>query len=68
MDGGNVGPDLTAVATVAGSRVPGLAAADYLRQSIREPRAFVVSGFSPQMPTLGLSDDEIEAVVTFLLG
>ncbi len=67
LEGGQVGPDLTAVAAVAGSRVPGLDAADYLRQSIREPRAFVVPGFSPIMPALGLSDDEIEAVVAYLL-
>ncbi len=67
-EGGHFGPDLTAVAAVAGSRVPGLDAADYLRQSIREPRSFVVPGFSPIMPDFGLSDEEIEAVVTFLLG
>lgn len=68
MDGGRIGPDLTAVAAVAESRVPGLDAADYIRQSIREPQAFVVPGYSPIMPALSLSDDEIEAVVTFLLG
>jgi cytochrome c551/c552 len=67
LEGGQIGPDLTAVAAVAGSRVPGLDAADYIRQSIREPQAFVVPGFSPLMPALGLSDEEIEAVVTLLL-
>lgn len=68
LEGGQIGPDLTAVAAVAGSRVPGFDAAEYLRQSIRAPQAFVVPGFSSIMPALGLSDDEIEAVVTFLLG
>ncbi|MEX1271959.1 MAG: c-type cytochrome [Acidimicrobiia bacterium] len=68
VGGGSVGPDLTAVSNVADERVPGLGAEAYVRQSIRDPRAFVVPGFSPQMPTVGLSDDEIEAVVSFLLG
>lgn len=68
MDGGNVGPSLRSVAQVAGDRVDGLDAAEYIRQSIRRPEAFVVPGFSPMMPTLGLTDEEIDAVVTFLLG
>ena len=68
VDGGSIGPNLTVVSSVAATRVPGLEAAEYLRQSIRDPQAFVVPGFSPLMPTLGLSDDEIEAVVTFLMG
>ena len=68
VNGGNVEPNLTAVSKVAEDRVPGLNAGDYARQSIRDPRAFVVPGFSPLMPALGLSDDEIEAVVSFQLG
>ncbi|MEE9284721.1 MAG: cytochrome c oxidase subunit II, partial [Dehalococcoidia bacterium] len=46
---GVIGPDLTHVASVAGQRVAGLSAEEYLRQSIQEPNAFVVEGFAPLM-------------------
>ncbi|HEX9762151.1 MAG TPA: hypothetical protein VGA97_03530, partial [Acidimicrobiia bacterium] len=62
-----IGPDLTRVEAVAGSRVDGLSAEEYIRQSLREPQAFVVSGFGPQMPTLSLSDAEVEALVELLV-
>lgn len=68
VNGGSVGPDLSVVSEVAGNRVPGLDADAYIRQSIRDPQAFVVPGFSAQMPALGLSEGEIDAVVAFLLG
>jgi cytochrome c2 len=62
-----IGPDLTHVDALAGSRVDGLSAEEYISQSLREPQAFVVSGFGPQMPTLSLSDAEVEALVELLL-
>lgn len=66
--GGGIGPDLTELATRAGDRVPGLDAEAYVRQSIRQPPAFLVPGFQGvQMPTLPLSDTELDAVVSFLL-
>jgi cytochrome c oxidase subunit 2 len=41
----------------------------YLRRSIREPKADVVKGFPPIMPTIpDLKDDEVEAMVTFIEG
>jgi mono/diheme cytochrome c family protein len=39
-----VGPSLAGVATRAGSRVPGKSAADYIRESIQNPSAFIVPG------------------------
>ena len=67
--GGGIGPDLTHLAARAGSRVDGLDADAYVRQSIREPQAFLVPGFEgARMPTLPLSDTELDAVVQFLLG
>src|SRR5918992_5080425 len=45
-------PDLAGVAGRAAERVPGLAALDYLAQSLYEPDAFVVPGFNPGMPTI----------------
>jgi len=38
----------------------------YIKRSIKEPGADVVEGFAPIMPDLGLSDDEIEAVVAYI--
>ena len=66
-----VGPSIAGVATRAGSRVAGASAADYLRQSITNPSAYVVDGFDDgKMPTdltEVLSAAEVEAVVAYLL-
>ena len=64
-------PDLSGVAGRAAERVPGLAALDYLAQSLYEPDAFVVPGFNPGMPTInrppiGLTDQEILTVLAYL--
>jgi cytochrome c2 len=64
-------PDLAGIGGRAGSRVPGLSDVDYLAQSIYEPGAFIVPGFNPGMPTInkppiGLSDQEILAVIAYL--
>ncbi|HVR33709.1 MAG TPA: c-type cytochrome, partial [Acidimicrobiia bacterium] len=51
---GGVGPDLTDLASRAGSQVEGMSAEAYVRQSIREPQAFRAKGFEGgfvQMPT-----------------
>ena len=63
-----VGPDLTHLADRAASRVPGLDARAYVRQSIREPGVYRVPGYSAMMPDLGLSDADIDSLVAFLLG
>jgi mono/diheme cytochrome c family protein len=71
----HVGPDLTALPLVAGSRKAGLAAPDYVRESLVEPQAFVVPGYAgrandpgaPPMPRLPLTPSEIDALVAFLL-
>jgi cytochrome c551/c552 len=62
-----IGPDLTHLADRAATRVAGLDARAYVRQSIREPGAYRVTGYTAVMPDLGLSDEEIESLVTFLL-
>lgn len=64
---GQIGPNLTDLAARAGNRVPGLNAEAYVRQSVLEPQAFTVEGFSPVMPTLPLNDQELDALVEFLL-
>ena len=64
-----IGPDLAALPTNAGRRVAGLDAEAYVRQSIREPQAFQVAGFTTvEMPTLAVSDAELDALVHYLLG
>jgi cytochrome c oxidase subunit 2 len=64
-------PDLEGVGARAGSRIAGLSDTDYLAQSLYEPDKFIVEGFNPGMPVIskppiGLSDDEIRAVVAYL--
>ena len=38
----------------------------YLRRAIQAPQAQVVKGFSPVMPTVALSDDELAALVAYI--
>ena len=64
-------PDLEGVGARAGSRIAGLSDTDYLAQSLYEPDKFIVEGFNPGMPQIskppiGLTDDEIRAVVAYL--
>lgn len=64
-------PDLEGVDTRAASRVPGLSDVEYMAQSIYEPSKFIVPGFNPGMPVInkppiGLTDDEILAVIAYL--
>ena len=66
-----VGPDLGDLDEVAGIREPGSSAADYVRRSITSPDSYTVPGFPDDgmgaMPTLAVSDAEIEALVAYLL-
>jgi len=66
-----VGPSLAEIGRIAAERVPGTTGRDYLLQSIVNPDAFVVAGFEPgRMPTNwaeGLSDDEIAAIVDYMM-
>jgi hypothetical protein len=54
----------------AGDRVPELSAVEYLRQSIQDPSAYVVEGFSDTMSKgihAAFSEEDIDALVAFLL-
>lgn len=66
-----VGPSLAGLASRAGTTVPGLTGADYVRQSIVEPDAYVVPGYpaGQMLANLGdaLSDRELGHLVAFLL-
>lgn len=64
-------PDLAGIATRAADEVPGMGQVEYLAQSLYEPNAYIVPGFAPSMPAMdeppiGLSDDEIRAVIAYL--
>ena len=64
---GFVGPDLTNLADRAGVRVEGLTAEEYVRQSVLNPQAYIVSGYGGQMPVLPVDTEELDALVEFLL-
>jgi len=66
-------PDLGGIGRTAATREPGLSAVEYLAKSLYEPNEFIVEGFLPGMPIanrppIGLSDDEIKAVLNYMLG
>ncbi len=71
---GLLGPDLTTIGADAANRQPGVSAEDYLRQSITEPESFVAEGVERAVPGLmlsaltgGLTDNDVNALVAFLL-
>jgi len=64
-------PDLANVDERAKQREKGFSDIDYFAQTLYEPDAYIVPGFSPGMPTInkppiGLNDDEIRAVIAYL--
>ncbi len=66
-----VGPSLAGIPGRAGGRVEGLDARAYIINSIMDPDAYVVEGFSdglmPQDLTEQLTGEELEAVIEYLL-
>jgi mono/diheme cytochrome c family protein len=66
-----VAPSLADVREWAGTRRPGLSAADYVRESILNPPAFISPAFEESgptaMPSLNLTDAEVDALVAYLL-
>ena len=65
---GDIGPNLSAVASTAGSRVNGLTAEQYLRQSVMEPSEFLVEDYDNLMPA-GLVPDQaaFDNLIAYLL-
>ncbi len=66
------GPSLAAIGLDAGSRVPGLTAVDYLRQSVLIPAAHIAEGPAPQVGQghgcgAVLSEEQLQTIVAFLL-
>jgi cytochrome c2 len=66
---GNIGPSLNGIGDRAvGSRAQttGLSGPDYVYQSIHDPTTYLVPGYGPLMPNLGLDDCKIRAIVAYL--
>ena len=65
-----VGPSLQGIADRAGTRVEGLNAEEYLRQSITEPNAHVVEGYAegtmPNTYADTLSEEDVNNVIAYL--
>ena len=63
-----IAPNLSAVASTAGSRVNGLTAEQYLRQSVLEPSEFLVDDYDNLMPA-GLVPDQaaFDNLIAYLL-
>lgn len=66
-----VGPSLAGVATRAASRINGLSAEDYLRESIIYPNDYLVAGFAEgamqQNFANQLTSDEVNLLVVYLM-
>ena len=75
-EGHKVGPDLSGIGLVAGARVPGLTAEEYLRQSILDPNAFIapdcpngpcIPNIMPRDYESRLSPAQLQLVIEYLL-
>lgn len=68
---GIVAPSLIGIAETARTRQPSMSAEDYLRQSILEPDAYIVSGYSGglmyQHYAEKLTEEQIDALIRYLL-
>lgn len=66
-----VGPSQAGLGTRAETRVPGLSAEEYIRQSIVEPNAYVVEGFTEgvmyQNYAADLTEEEINDIIAYTL-
>jgi len=64
-------PDLGNIGGIAGTRIEGKSALEYLAESLYDPAKYIVEGFLPGMPVvsrppIGLTDNEILAVMAYL--
>lgn len=66
-----VGPSLAGIATDGGSRIQGMDAQAYIRDSITNPNAYTVEGFPEGIMPLNMKDalssEDLDAVVSYLL-
>jgi L-cysteine S-thiosulfotransferase len=66
-----VGPSLAHIATISQTRIEGLGAEDYLRESIVNPNVYVVDGFleGTMQQNFGqvLTSQEVDQIVAYLM-
>ena len=64
-------PSLQGISERAGTRVAGLGAEEYIRQSILETNAYIVEGFPESLMPVNFSEtlsaEELDAVIAFLM-
>jgi cytochrome c oxidase subunit 2 len=67
--GGRKGPSWQGISGRAGDRVPGLSAEEYLRESIVDPKAYIVEGYVGLMQSYKflLSEEDVDGLVAFIL-
>ena len=68
---GIVGPSLNEIGAIAETRVPGLDAQNYITQSILQPNAYIVEGYTSNLMPNNygerLTAEELQALVEYLL-
>ncbi len=68
---GTAGPSHDGIATTAARRVPGKSAREYLKDSIRDPEAYVVSPYTADMQGAYTSDllpdGDMRAIINFMM-
>lgn len=70
VSGGDACPNLSQIGTVAATRRPGYSAAEYIRESIQDPSAFIVPGWPDAMPkglAKNFTDEQFDDLVAYLL-
>ena len=67
--GGQLGPVLDGLGAGASSRIPGKSAPDYVRESVLDPKTYIVPGYMDVMPSFKdkMTDQEMGALVGYLL-
>ncbi len=68
--GGQTGPNLSQIGSVAGTRQPGVSAEEYIRTSIRSPAGYLVPGYPnvmPAYPESTLTEQELNQLVSYYL-
>jgi len=66
-----IGPSIAGIGTQAVSRIPGMSAEEYLRESIIDPNAYVVENFPasvmPNVYASQLTEEQVDLLVAYML-
>ena len=71
LSAGVVGPNQTNIGSMAETRIPGMSAEDYIRESILDPSAYIVEGYQDNIMPKNYDElieaDQLDDLVAFLL-